>query len=73
MHIYKTIGEIIMEHPEKCPYCGGTDFVIAKQIPGIESADKWINFTGQILYHKICLNCGTVVRSYVKEPKKLLK
>ena len=25
------------------------------------------------LYHSICRNCGSVVRSYVKEPEKLLK
>jgi predicted nucleic-acid-binding Zn-ribbon protein len=61
-----------MEQQEKCPYCGGTELVTAKQAPGIESAKKWINFKGQLLYHIICLNCGTVVRSYVKEPRKLL-
>jgi predicted nucleic-acid-binding Zn-ribbon protein len=61
-----------MEQQEKCPYCGGTEFVTAKQTPGIESAKRPINVKGQWLYHIICLNCGTVVRSYVKEPKKLL-
>jgi predicted nucleic-acid-binding Zn-ribbon protein len=61
-----------MEQQEKCPYCGGTEFVTARQTPGIESANKLINFKGQWLYHIICLNCGTVVRSYVKEPEKLL-
>ena len=25
------------------------------------------------LYHSICRDCGSVVRSYVKEPEKLLK
>ena len=24
-------------------------------------------------YHSICRNCGSVVRSYVKKPEKLLK
>ena len=29
--------------------------------------------SGMTLYHTVCLKCGSVVRSYVKEPGKLLK
>ena len=28
---------------------------------------------GRALYHAVCRRCGSVVRSYVKEPEKLLK
>ena len=28
---------------------------------------------GADLYHSVCRNCGSVLRSYVKDPEKLLK
>ena len=56
-----------------CPFCNGSEFVEAKQsgyacISGCENA-----WSSQDLYHVICRGCGSVVRSYVKEPEKLLK
>ena len=58
---------------EKCPYCGSLEFVEAKQDSyACVSPMKTFTFKSQILYHTICLNCGSVVRSYVKNPKKLL-
>lgn len=57
-----------------CPYCGGTDFVIGKQAgyaAVIPEKDRII-LRGQILYHDICSKCGTVVRSYIKEPEKFV-
>jgi len=56
---------------EKCPCCGGTRMGFGKQTyyGGVSPIDKFLS-TSQDLYHKICLNCGTVVRSYVKNPQK---
>ena len=54
-----------------CPYCGGTDFVIGKQAVVLPEKDLFI-FRGQALYHDICSKCGTVVRSYIKEPEKFV-
>ena len=56
-----------------CPVCGGTEMIEAYQsaygsITAVDNA-----FGGCSLYHSVCRNCGTVVRSYVKDPEKLLK
>lgn len=52
-----------------CPYCGGTDFVVGIQAVRTEK----LSFRDQTLYHEICENCGTVVRSFIKEPDKFVK
>lgn len=59
---------------EKCPYCGGSEFIKAMQVGqggiiGIENA--WSS-TSQ-LNHVVCRSCGSIVRSYVGDPEKLLK
>jgi len=58
---------------EKCPYCGSTEFVEGRQTgyAAVEPASKIFTFKSQALYHKICLNCGSVVKSYVKNPNVL--
>jgi predicted nucleic-acid-binding Zn-ribbon protein len=57
-----------------CPYCGGTGFVIGKQedYASVTPADRALTLKSQKLYHIICLNCGSVVRSYVENPSKLI-
>lgn len=59
---------------EKCPYCGNQEFVEGRQdgYATVSPANKTLTFKSQLLYHVICLNCGAVVKSYVKEPKKLV-
>lgn len=55
-----------------CPYCGCTDIIVGKQAgyaAVIPEKEKTI-FHGQMLYHDICRQCGTIVRSYIKEPEK---
>lgn len=59
--------------PESCPFCNGNEFIEAKQtgyacISGSENI-----WSSQDLYHLICRRCGSVVRSYVKDPELLLK
>jgi len=56
----------------QCPFCGGTQFVEAKQSDygAVYGESVW---SGCALCHAICLDCGSVVRSYVKNPEKLLK
>ncbi len=55
-----------------CPFCGGSEFV--KGIQGghgkIFSIHSLIK--SQCLIHVICTECGSVVRSYVREPEKLI-
>lgn len=59
----------------KCPYCGSKKFVEAEQSAygAVYPANKILTFKSQTLYHLICLKCGAVVKSYVKQPEKLLK
>ncbi len=58
---------------QRCPYCGG-----AEMIEAFQSAYGAVTATenklgGCPLYHAVCRKCGSVVRSYVREPEKLLK
>ena len=63
-----------MEKKDKCCYCGNETFVIGRQSyqGALTPAEKKLTLKGQELYHVICLNCGTVIRSYVKNPQKLI-
>lgn len=56
-----------------CPYCGSTEMIETLQggYAAVYAADHQIG--GDSLYHTVCRNCGTVLRSYVKEPELLLK
>ncbi len=57
----------------RCPYCGGEEMIEAFQsCYGAVTATSNV-LGGRTLYHMICRNCGSVVRSFVKEPEKLLK
>ena len=56
-----------------CPHCGSSEMIETVQ-QGESSVWSLSNtFAAQPLYHLVCRNCGSVVRSYVKEPEKLLK
>lgn len=56
-----------------CPFCGGAEIIESYQT-GYATVTATNNMWGGVaLYHSICRNCGSVVRSYVKEPEKLLK
>ena len=56
-----------------CPYCGGTEMIEAYQGSYAVVTGLSHKMGGVILYHSICRRCGSVVRSYVKDPEKLLK
>lgn len=53
-----------------CTYCGGTDIIVGKQAGAVIPEKEKTILHGQMLYHDICRQCGTVVRSYIKEPEK---
>lgn len=68
-------GRYIMqdEFVKSCPYCDGTEMIECYQ-SGYASVTAVDNMWGGVsLCHSICRNCGSVVRSYVREPEKLLK
>jgi hypothetical protein len=56
-----------------CPHCGGNEMIETVQKSSACVASLENTFASQPLYHLVCRNCGSVVRSYVKEPEKLLK
>lgn len=61
------------KYVQVCPFCGGNEVITAYQSAyGAVSAVENI-FGGCALYHSICRKCGSILRSYVKEPEKLLK
>lgn len=63
----------MQEKKEICPYCGQEKFVIGKQTGyATLKPNKRVSLKEETIYHKICLNCGTVVRSFVNNPKNLL-
>ncbi len=58
---------------EKCPHCGSKENVIGKQDGyAAITPNKIFTMKQEAIYHVICLNCGTIIRSYVKEPRKLV-
>ncbi len=61
------------EYVTVCPYCGGNEMIEAFQSAYGAIAAKSNPFGGAALYHSVCRRCGTIVRSFVKEPEKLLK
>ena len=56
-----------------CPYCGGTEMIETYQSSYAAVTPVGSPFRSVSLYHTVCRRCGSVVRSYVKNPEKLLK
>ena len=58
----------------ECPYCFGNEFVEGKQDSSHADMESTENmwYSG-VIYHLVCLNCGSIVRSYVTNPEKMLK
>lgn len=56
----------------ECPYCGDKRFIEAIQdgYANIRGESSW---SGSVVCHTVCLKCGTIVRSYAKNPERLLK
>lgn len=52
---------------KECPYCKGTEFGEGYQKGSARVVTNTFGL-GQNLYHIICLTCGSIVRSYVKNP-----
>ena len=57
---------------ERCPFCGYAEFIEARQI----ASEAYISgqaLFGQELKYVVCRHCGSVVRTFVEDPEKLLK
>lgn len=55
---------------KKCPYCGGTEFGEGYQSFQARMQSKNNVFKNSQIFHVICLDCGSIVRSYVEKPDK---
>ena len=58
---------------ESCPCCGSTEMIECYQTGYSAVVAVSNKLGGRPLYHSVCRKCGNVVRSYVKDPEKLLK
>ena len=56
-----------------CPYCGSSEMIEACQGGYGAIVATSHKLGGCALYHSVCRKCGSIVRSYVKDPEKLLK
>ena len=56
-----------------CPYCGSEETVTGKQTgQGCVVPENGMTFFFNTqMIHVICRSCGTVIRSYVKDPEVL--
>ncbi len=61
------------DYVNACPYCGNTEFIEAMQSLYGEITAVGNPWGGRALFHLVCRKCGSVARSYVKNPEKLLK
>lgn len=58
---------------KECPYCGGTEFGKGYQRGYANLFSGTFDLSGDNLHHIVCMNCGSIVRSYVKHPDKFKK
>ncbi len=61
------------EYVKVCPWCGGSEMIEAYQSAYGALTATSNPLGGRPLFHAVCRRCGSVVRSYVKDPEKLLK
>ena len=65
----------MLQKQDICPHCGGNDTMIGKQNGhgAIVPQKGWTVINAKALYHVICRNCGTVIRSYIEDPQDWAK
>ena len=63
-----------MQEKYKCPWCGSDKMVYGVQTDRgrVNPAKKVTLSAGENVIHVICKECGTIVRSYVQHPEKLV-
>lgn len=56
-----------------CPFCGCSEYIEAHaaNIANISKNPAFSLKKATIIY-QVCISCGTIIRSYVKNPKDLL-
>lgn len=64
----------IVKEKYKCTNCENEETILCIQsgYANIYPEGKVFTFKCEKLYHVICLKCGTVIKSFVKNPQKLV-
>ena len=64
----------MVQKQDVCPHCGGRETLDAKQYgQGSIYPRKGIFSLGKPLYHIVCKDCGTIIRSYIEDPQSWAK
>ncbi len=66
-----------MEYKDKCPYCNSeniieTDLFGDRCMTVVTYADTLFS-KKEFIHASVCLNCGSIIRLFVKEPKRLVR
>ena len=56
---------------QECRICGGNEYVTATQ-GGYGALNGESCWSGEVIRHIVCLNCGSILHSYVEYPTRLL-
>ena len=56
---------------EKCQYCGGEEFIEGEEGSYGSVVVSTGGFHQQVLFAVVCRDCGSVVRTFCKNPEKL--
>ena len=56
---------------EKCQYCGGEEFIDGQMASYGGAYVTTGGFKNAALFATVCRSCGSVVRTYCKNPEKL--
>ncbi len=56
----------------KCTHCGSDEYFIGQQNTYAELTVKLMS-PGTPIKHEVCLNCGTIRRSYIEKIEKFRK
>ncbi len=58
---------------EECPFCGGHDMIETRvaSYGGASLMPENSNWRSAALFATLCRECGSVVRTYCKDPEKL--
>ncbi len=67
-----------MDIKDKCPFCGcekmiEAELAINNSLLCLTNYKSVLTDFNQQISVKVCANCGSIVRLYVREPEKLLK
>lgn len=55
----------------KCPFCGSEELEMGCQCMQAQMVSVHSMFKGTKIFHIVCMDCGSIIHSYVEQPEKL--